>query len=73
MIDGLFVSGANQEHGIISRRDGAADPGVVQHFPIGTKLRLLPNHACATGAQYPFYLAVSPDGDAKPWQRFQGW
>ena len=73
VIDGLFVSGANQEHGIISRRDGAADPGVVQRFPIGTKLRLLPNHACATGAQYPFYLAVSPDGDATPWQRFQGW
>ncbi|TAJ86603.1 DSD1 family PLP-dependent enzyme [Reyranella sp.] len=73
VIDGLFVSGANQEHGIISRRDGAADPGVVQRFPIGTKLRLLPNHACATGAQYPFYLAVSPDGDAAPWQRFQGW
>lgn len=73
VIDGLFVSGANQEHGIISRRDGAADPGVVQRFPIGTKLRLLPNHACATGAQYPFYLAVSADGDATPWQRFQGW
>ena len=73
VIDGLFVSGANQEHGIISRRDGAADPGVVQRFPIGTKLRVLPNHACATGAQYPFYLAVSPDGDATPWQRFQGW
>lgn len=73
VIDGLFVSGANQEHGIISRRDGAADAGVVQHFPIGTKLRLLPNHACATGAQYPFYLAVSPDGDTTPWQRFQGW
>lgn len=73
VIDGLFVSGANQEHGIISRRDGAADPDVVQRFPIGTKLRLLPNHACATGAQYPFYLAVSPDGDATPWQRFQGW
>lgn len=73
VIDGLFVSGANQEHGIISRRDGAADPGVVERFPIGTKLRLLPNHACATGAQYPLYLAVSPDGDATPWQRFQGW
>lgn len=73
VIDGLFVSGANQEHGIISRRDGAADPDVVQRFPIGTKLRVLPNHACATGAQYPFYLAVSPDGDATPWQRFQGW
>ena len=73
IIDGLVVSGANQEHGIVSRRDGTADPGVVAHFPIGTRLRLLPNHACATGAQYPGYLAVSADGTATAWPRFQGW
>lgn len=73
IIDGLVVSGANQEHGIVSRRDGTADPGVVAHFPIGTRLRLLPNHACATGAQYPGYLAVSADGTATAWRRFQGW
>ena len=73
VLDGFVVSGANQEHGIVSRRDGTADPGVVERFPIGTRLRLLPNHACATGAQYPNYLAVSPDGSATVWPRFQGW
>lgn len=73
VLDGLVVSGANQEHGIVSRRDGTADPGVVQRFPIGTRLRLLPNHACATGAQYPNYLAVASDGSATVWPRFQGW
>ena len=73
VLDGLFVSGANQEHGIVSRRDGTADPGVVERFPIGTRLRLLPNHACATGAQYPNYLAVASDGSATVWPRFQGW
>ena len=73
VIDGLVVSGANQEHGIVSRRDGTADAGMMGRFPIGTRLRLLPNHACATGAQYPNYLAVSPDGSATVWPRFQGW
>ncbi len=62
----MIVSGANQEHGIVSRRDGAADPSLVERFPIGARLRLLPNHACATGAQYPSYVAVTPVGDASP-------
>ena len=73
VMDGLWMMGANQEHGIIARRDGAADTSVVERFPIGTKLRILPNHACATGAQYPAYLAVSADGSAAEWPRFQGW
>lgn len=73
VIDGLWVMGANQEHGIIARRDGATDTSVVERFPIGTRLRILPNHACATGAQYPAYFAVSPRGEATSWPRFQGW
>jgi len=73
VIDGLIVSGANQEHGIVSRRDGTADTGLVERFPIGARLRILPNHACATGAQYPSYLAVTPAGNDEPWPRFQGW
>lgn len=73
IIEGLWVSGANQEHGIIARRDGKPDAGVVERFPIGTRLRILPNHACATGAQYPAYFAVSPRGEATSWPRFQGW
>lgn len=73
VIDGLWVMGANQEHGIVARRDGKPDASVVERFPIGMKLRILPNHACATGAQYPAYLAVSADGRATEWPRFHGW
>jgi D-serine deaminase-like pyridoxal phosphate-dependent protein len=72
-IDGLIMSAANQEHGIVSRRHGATDASLVERFPIGTRLRILPNHACATGAQYPAYLAVTADGDSITWPRFQGW
>lgn len=73
LIEGLVVSSANQEHGIVSRRDGTADPSLVERFPIGTKLRILPNHACATGAQYPDYHLVAASGATQVWPRFHGW
>jgi D-serine deaminase-like pyridoxal phosphate-dependent protein len=68
------VSGANQEHGILSSAEqGTHVDDIEQRFPIGMKLRILPNHACATGAQFPEYHAVSPDGNSVEWRRFQGW
>lgn len=76
-IDGLLMTGANQEHGILARADGVADPGVCARFPIGTRLRILPNHACATGAQFSHYHTVTPDGiqtrDIQTWSRLNGW
>ncbi|WP_144113440.1 DSD1 family PLP-dependent enzyme [Paraburkholderia sp. BCC1886] len=73
-LSGYLVSGANQEHGILSStRDNAPDEDIAQRFPIGMKLRILPNHACATGAQFPEYHAVSPDGETAVWRRFHGW
>ncbi|VWC95717.1 DSD1 family PLP-dependent enzyme [Burkholderia lata] len=66
------MSAANQEHGIVSRT-GSADAGIAQRFPIGTRLRILPNHACATGAQHPEYQAIAEDGGAQTWPRFYGW
>jgi D-serine deaminase-like pyridoxal phosphate-dependent protein len=45
---------------------------IEQRFPIGMKLRILSNHACATGAQFPEYHAVSADGSSVEWRRFQG-
>ena len=73
-LSGYLVSGANQEHGILSStRDNAPDEDIAQRFPIGMKLRILPNHACATGAQFPEYHAVSSDGETAVWRRFHGW
>ena len=71
-IDGARVSAANQEHGIVSL--GAANSDVlVTRFPIGSRLRILPNHACATGAQFPDYHAVEADGSVHTWSRLHGW
>ncbi|EDZ99786.1 alanine racemase domain protein [Burkholderia sp. H160] len=74
LLPGYVVSGANQEHGILAsvQADAHADD-IAQRFPIGMKLRILPNHACATGAQFPEYHAVAPDGSSVEWQRFYGW
>jgi D-serine deaminase-like pyridoxal phosphate-dependent protein len=74
LLPDYVVSGANQEHGILApmQADAHADD-ITQRFPIGMKLRILPNHACATGAQFPEYHAVAPDGGSVEWRRFQGW
>jgi D-serine deaminase-like pyridoxal phosphate-dependent protein len=66
----LIVTGSHQEHGIIAHRRGGALPAL----PVGTRVRVLPNHACATGAQHAGYHVV--DGGTKVeafWDRFSGW
>jgi threo-3-hydroxy-D-aspartate ammonia-lyase len=72
-IAGLVVSDTNQEHGIISLRDRAMSADLVQRFPVGAKLRVLPNHACATGAQYAEYHVLAVGGGLEAWPRFAGW
>lgn len=67
-----ILVGANQEHGIMARRPGS---GLDELFlPVGTQLRILPNHACSTAAQYPAYQLVGPERDVRAtWPRFSGW
>jgi D-serine deaminase-like pyridoxal phosphate-dependent protein len=70
-IEDLVISEANQEHGIVTRRGGGAiDCG---RFPIGMRLRVLPNHACATAAQHAEYQVLRDDGSLEVWERFSGW
>jgi threo-3-hydroxy-D-aspartate ammonia-lyase len=68
-----IVSAANQEHGIVTRRDGAIATDVRQRFPLGSRLRVLPNHACATAAQFGSYRVLMQDGSLQSWARFGGW
>ena len=108
VLDGFVLSGANQEHGILSWIGGIGGIGghsvrpatasgataaaqaidateartksaaptaaeVIARFPIGTRLRILPNHACATATQHEAYHALLPDGRTERWPRFHGW
>ncbi len=69
----LILSDANQEHGIISVRPGS--DARLPDLPIGARVRILPNHACATGAQHEAYQVVRSGGDRieAVWPRFGGW
>lgn len=75
-LEGYVLVGANQEHGILARVDAGTAverDDLTARFPVGTRLRILPNHACATGAQFPEYHALEPTGDLAVWRRFHGW
>ncbi|WP_026870601.1 DSD1 family PLP-dependent enzyme [Inquilinus limosus] len=69
----LVVVAANQEHGIVAVRPGSA--AALPELPVGTRLRILPNHACATAAQHDGYEVLPADPTAGPvrWPRFGGW
>lgn len=72
LLHDLIVSGANQEHGIIAHRSG--DPARMLDVPVGTLLRILPNHACATAAQHEAYHVLGAAGEVeRVWPRFSGW
>jgi D-serine deaminase-like pyridoxal phosphate-dependent protein len=71
-IAGYLIDSANQEHGIIAKT-GSVDHDIARTLPVGTLLRILPNHACATGAQFPEYQAVQGDAVLATWPRFYGW
>ncbi|MYT10364.1 MULTISPECIES: DSD1 family PLP-dependent enzyme [Streptomyces] len=76
-IPGLVMTAASQEHGTLTARDGTRLP----ELPLGTRLRILPNHACATAAQHHGYHVV--DGTRTTtagaqvvqafWSRVSGW
>ncbi|MFG3280475.1 DSD1 family PLP-dependent enzyme [Streptomyces sp. NPDC048111] len=75
-VPGLVMTAASQEHGTLTARDGAPLPDL----PIGTRLRVLPNHACATGAQHRGYHVVDGSRPAAGppeiqdfWTRVSGW
>ena len=71
IFEDVWLSSTNQEHGIVTARVGEID---FDRFPIGSRVRILPNHACATAAGYDRYHVV--DGGAevrRVWKRVNGW
>lgn len=68
----VIVSKTNQEHGILGRRTG--EPLDVSDFPIGRRLRILPNHACATAGQFEEMWLIGADGrPIERLERCRGW
>lgn len=71
-LDHMIVSSTSQEHGIVSARMGAEPE--MNSFEIGSMLRILPNHACATGQMHDRYYVIDGTGDVVDiWHRINGW
>ena len=69
----LILADANQEHGIITGRP--ASNGSLPNLVVGDRVRIFPNHACATAAQHRAYYLVRdtrPKVEAER-ARFGGW
>jgi D-serine deaminase-like pyridoxal phosphate-dependent protein len=64
---GLHVADVHQEHGEI-----ALPPGVAP-LPVGTRVRVLPNHVCMTAAAYDHYRVLEGDAVVATWPRINGW
>jgi D-serine deaminase-like pyridoxal phosphate-dependent protein len=68
---GVTVSSTNQEHGILTASTGEMD---FLRFPVGSRVKILPNHACATAAAYErYYVTEGSDEITCTWERVNGW
>ena len=64
-----IVRKAWQEHGLVE-----LDPNNPVELAVGTRLRVLPNHACLTAAAHDRYHVVDLEDEvAAVWPRMNGW
>jgi D-serine deaminase-like pyridoxal phosphate-dependent protein len=61
----MRISALSQEHGKIEASHA--------NLPVGTKLRVFPNHSCLTAALYPTYHIVDNGKIVDEWKPARGW
>ena len=66
---GLSVATLHQEHGAVP----VPDESWFARLPVGSAVRILPNHACLTCAAYPAYDVVADGQVVGRWARTGGW
>ncbi|NSY41227.1 alanine racemase [Leisingera sp. ANG59] len=73
VLEDVIVADASQEHGILKIRSGSDT--TMPNLSVGTKVRILPNHACAMAAQHESYRVVDGAGSEilAHWPRIRGW
>ncbi len=71
--DGLIVADVHQEHGLVACE--GAGGGLESRYPVGARVRILPNHACLTAAPYDRYYLVRGTGARVEgeWAKVTGW
>ena len=72
-ISDLIVAQASQEHGVLAVRPNSK--AALPDLPVGSRVRILPNHACATAAQHEIYNVIAGDDlqVETQWLRMRGW
>lgn len=70
----LWIAKVYQEHGKVPMAENIS----LESMPIGTRLRVLPNHACMTAAMYDRYFIVDSESSdglevLDIWPRINGW
>lgn len=69
-IGDVHVRRVFQEHGLL----GSHGPFPFDRLPVGSRVRVLPNHACLTAAMYDRYHVVDGgDEVVAEWPRINGW
>ncbi|MBE7491264.1 MAG: alanine racemase [Planctomycetes bacterium] len=69
-LEGLYVYRTNQEHGHVT----ADAPLPYDRLPIGSRVRVMPNHICMTAAAYDCFHVVEGDTTVvAQWPRVNGW
>ncbi len=70
VLPGLKVTRVWQEHGLFV----SAHPLPPDAFPPGSRVRILPNHACPTAAAHDHYFVVDARRSVvAEWPRINGW
>ena len=65
----LSVNQVHQEHGTVDIQDAAW----FERLPIGTQVRIMPNHTCMTCAAHDVYHVIQGDQVIDNWGRINGW
>jgi D-serine deaminase-like pyridoxal phosphate-dependent protein len=70
-IDGLHVADVHQEHGFVRSAHGSLP---FDRFPVGSQVRILPNHACMTVAPYrEYHVLDAASSTLSQWSKTYGW
>jgi D-serine deaminase-like pyridoxal phosphate-dependent protein len=60
----MRLAALSQEHGKIETSS---------HLPVGTLVRIIPNHSCLTAAMYEAYHVIAGGKVVDQWRPVRGW
>jgi len=70
--DRMYLAAVSQEHGQLALPGGAPPPW--EEFPVGSRIRIFPNHVCMTAAAHDRYHVLDETGSVvAEWDRVNGW